>query len=260
MKPIDPSEQATWPAPVSALVDSLTAEAAELVDSLADQPACDLPILIGHERAEEWQDRFEAAVGNQPVLAYHATRLLRHEADWIRNEGLQVLTQDLIDRRVAAAASLLPDLIDTRIADGLRTTGPLNWQRGAIREGLLHVFTPLDLVEITSYGFHGLLGDWGGEAIAWTNDEGPIKEAIRSISTHATPTIIEAAVHVTAFERFAGLWPVFVGRNANLDGAAREQPLRRSVSADAVVSLITPGHSRWPANASHPWPRDDEAE
>jgi hypothetical protein len=251
MRPIDPSNPETWPPHVAALVNNLTAQATELVGSLADQPACDLPGSIGYDRSEEWQERFDSAVGDQPVLAYHATRLLRHEADWIRRDGLQILTQELIERRVTTAARLLPDLIDTSIAYGLQTTGPLGWQRGAIREGLIHVFTPLDLVDATPYGFDHLLGEWGGEAIARTNGDGTIKAAIRAISAYATPTIVEAAVHVTDFEWFAGLWPVFVGRNANMDYAAKEQPLHHPVPADGILTLISPDHPRWPDNAPH---------
>jgi hypothetical protein len=251
MKPIDPANPATWPPHVATLVDDLTSEAAELVGPLGDLPASDLPGNIGYDLAEKWQEKFDSVVGDQPVLAYHATRLLRHEADWIRSDGLHVLTQDLIERKVTAAANVLPDLIEASIAHGLRHTGPLTWQHGVIREGLVHVFTPLDLVNTAPYGFDRLLGDWGGEAIAWTNDVGAVKAAIRAISAHATPTIIEAAVHVTEFEWFAGLWPVFVGRNANMDNAAKEQPLDRSVPADRIVTLITPDHPRWPAHATH---------
>ena len=79
---IDPDDQATWPADLRT-----TLLAGRAAAPTVKRGCTDLTNLLD----------------SRPVRAYHATRLLPHEIDSVRRDGLEALTPELIERRLQDA-------------------------------------------------------------------------------------------------------------------------------------------------------------
>jgi hypothetical protein len=196
--------------------------------------------------ADEAEQRLRDALAGHELLAYHASRLLPHEADWIRTEGLRTASTGLVDRRLRGAAEHYPEMLTEDEMELLRRSGPLAWQRGAVRLGLLWVVAPHAIFE-EERGFDRLLGLWGGETIAWTNNEAAAA-VVERFTRESLPSIVQVAVALEEVPEFERLWPTAVGRFLGLPRASTEWGLRVSLGPERVVGLLHPEHPRWPSS------------
>lgn len=138
--PIDPVKRWSWPEAVHLLVKTISTR----LSPASDPSASDLSRCTTAEQDEAWEREIHMAMTERRLLAYHATRLLPEEADWISNEGILPLTKDLIDRKILGAKNIHPELIDDKLSQRLREGGPLNWQGTAdVRLGFAWTFAPL---------------------------------------------------------------------------------------------------------------------
>src|SRR5215211_481668 len=71
------------------------------------------------------------------LLAYHCTRLLAHEVEWVRREGLLPLSEDLVGRRIDTAREY--GYVDDAARDELLAAQFANVPSQRDRAGKLHV-------------------------------------------------------------------------------------------------------------------------
>lgn len=206
--------------------------------------ACDLRSQHG-DLAEKTEARLRTAlVGHEPV-AYHANRLLAHEDEAIRLRGLHVLSPELIEEKLRRAAEAYPDILSVEDVTLLRRSGPLTWGGGR-RLGLLWVVAPFSIFDDDRHGFVKLIGNWGGEAIGWTDGDAA-RELISRLNQLSLPGIVEVNVPVGDFPMWKDLWPVAVGSLLDLRHAWNEWALEVPVPAERITAIIHPGHPRWPS-------------
>lgn len=126
----------------------------------------------------------------------------------------------------------------------LRRSGPLTWGGGK-RLGLLWVVAPFSIFYGDAHGFLNLNGNWGGEAIGWTDGEAATAVLAR-LNELSFPAIVEVNVPVGDFPRWKDLWPVAVGALLDLQKPWNEWALEVPVPGDRVTAIIHPGDARWP--------------
>jgi hypothetical protein len=217
---LDLGEPGEWPGAARRVVEALAHDVAgwpEVADRDLDDPDDDgfqASDLAHHDLdyADEAEQRLRDALACHELLAFHASpsRLLPHEADWIRIEGLRTASTGLVDRRLRGAAEHYPEMLTEDEMELLRRSGPLAWQRGAVRLGLVWVVAPHAIFE-EERGFDRLLGSWGGETIGWTDNE-TAAAVVERFTRESLPSIVQVAVALEEVPEFERLWPTAVGR------------------------------------------------
>jgi hypothetical protein len=252
---IDLGNPATWPESTRTFLEEISSEVAGWREVDAETAATDLsqlalehPSDLFDPNAEDVESRFRETMGDRLVLAYHATRLLPHEFTWIRSHGLEVLSWELVERKLLAAAKRYPEILSKDGVHLLMASGPVKWQTRD-RLGGLYMVAPFSSFSRNVYGFRPLLGRWGGEAISWTEDDRsemrPAGEIVDALSVASSPAIVEFAVSPST-ATYRDFWPLAVGVLLGLDGASGEWRCERSIPADDVYSIIAPSDDRWP--------------
>lgn len=245
MDVLDLGDPLTLPDEVLAVVEELVEEVRTWPDVDADFPACDL-LSARFGYSEQVEPRLRAALDGHLFAAYHATRLLPHEIPWVESEGLRILTDDLVDEKLARAADAYPELLTDDEQAHLRRSGQINCQRTRNgRIGLLHDVTPFSIFEERPWGFLNLLRSWGGEAVGWTDND-QAGEVVARFTAESTPAIVEVAIGVGEVPRLKNLWHVPVGSLLGLPEATTGFGLEAAVPGDRVIDVIQPGDPRWP--------------
>lgn len=176
-QPLLPERPETWPD--------------ELREALTHARQWSEPWFNGHPERRGAYDRLHdfltPELQDYALRGWHCCRLRDAEADEIRTEGLQVLSEDLLLRRIDAANGA-QDLSDD-LANRLRIE---HQARNMSRSGQLWFgFSP----ELPSeHAIAPLLRYWGGEAIYWAHidEEGAAAE----LSSIGRPTLIDVWVPV----------------------------------------------------------------
>jgi hypothetical protein len=191
-----------------------------------------------------------AHLASELVLMYHGTRLLPHEVDTIRADGLRLLTDDLRRDKVDGARTHYPELLSQVEAELLLASGPLSWGiHHQVRRGELCVVAPLSIIA-GEEGMRPLLEDWGGESLAWAahdRDQAGIDcgRAIRALSKASLPSIIEVAIRGSELPATTDLWRVMVGSILVCNEPWNEWHLHTAISRQDIVDILQPGHLRW---------------
>ena len=92
MSVVDVDVQETWPVTVIEFVEHWAVQVASSTSYAAD-------LAIPLEADEE----FREILAGHELRAYHATRLLDHEGEMIRSQGLRLLTVELVEERLRMA-------------------------------------------------------------------------------------------------------------------------------------------------------------
>jgi len=122
------------------------------------------------------------------LRGWHCTRLLDTEVHKILNEGLQVLSEDLLLKRIDAAHAA--DELTNEVATRLRA-GNVAGQRN--RKGQLWFGFSSDLPDESAIS--PLLRNWGGEAMYWAHaNDGKIAPVLQNLGR---PTVIDAWVPIS---------------------------------------------------------------
>lgn len=180
---VDVDVPATWPGPLTGLVGEL-ADHARRSDH-APENYQDLD-LLSHE------DTVLAHLEGHLVRARHHTRLLDHEKDAIRAQGLRLLNAQLVNDRLDQAHALgyLTSVEHERLRTVNETVlGQRGWGKREDQVCLtLSAATQVHHID----GIHRLLTYWGGEAIYWQHCEGSpaLAGKLRSLGVPSVVTIL----------------------------------------------------------------------
>lgn len=167
------------------------------------------------------------------LLTYHATRLLPHEVDVIRAEGLQALTPGLLDRRIEEAHRL--GYLTQDEVDIMRSSNVFSRNRAAGRVGIVCSFMGRTILRHQA-DVEGLLCCWGGEAL---HGHDP---AIQRLACHLGVPSLVVLAHPTPADVTTNLFPdlvtAFRDAYTNPAGARGNVIHHGSVPADCVVEVI----------------------
>ena len=146
------------------------------------------------------------------------------------------------------ASKHYPDLLSESDITLLLCSGPLTWQKNAVRLGLLDFTTPFAVFGGEKDEFHYFIDNWGGKAIAWTQDKDSnhlrAAEVVARLSKMSTPSIIEASIDVYDIPEDNPLWPTAVGGLINC--AEPWTGWSMKVCAKSIVEVIQSDSERWP--------------
>jgi hypothetical protein len=250
MEVVDPGAPEAWPRDIYASVELLVRRCRADPSNADETPSYELRIG-SFEAADEAEREFRDLFGERCVALYHATRLLPHEQESVRDDGLVVLSIDHRSSRLDSVIQEYGEELGVERLELLRDAGPLRdsvQRRG--RLGIWHGVTPLEVAfDEAGYGMSIFLENWGGETFYWAASENErLRGVLRSLTAMSTPVIVEAAVPPMSLCSYRSLWRIFV---AQLDG--RESPwhefsVNESVSPDRVLRLIRQGDDAWPAS------------
>lgn len=223
--------QKTWPAPAVEWAQ----RHAELT---RDQPEGST-IWI---HVEEEGDAFRALLRGEKLLVYHCTRLLEHEAAWIRTEGLRPLTRALVEGRIRAAYAeghLTPGERDELLASNVFAIGAQE-----NREQQICFVAGRESFDDGYSGWESLLATWGGEAIYFTAQH--LEPRLREFGT---PTIVPAAIDLSVSWHVAPVWPslarLFIARVAGDAPIWADVFYPFAVPPVDVLDLWQPGHPEY---------------
>jgi hypothetical protein len=227
---------ATWPAP-------LLAWARRAVENRADALRDGYISGFADEDARVWDH-----IGGRGVCVYHCARLLTHEINDIRHNGLLPLSQTLVDERIRSAEQ--HGYLSKGEADECRARwSALRASQGDYRQGLLWAVAGRRVLERHGDGLSGFLRSWGGEAIFG----GPIDNS--AALAIGTPTVVAATVRPGDYSKPPGgamAWafaaalseevsPEWQGAEFSIRGAVRE-----------ITDVWTPGHPEYDRLAAFP--------
>jgi hypothetical protein len=187
----------------------------------------------------EADDRpFVDALSGAYIRCYHATRLTDRESESIRRHGLQPLTSELVQRRIAEAVA--DGYLTLSQAEALTTSGHSNDPN---RRDRLFLFTNAPVLRVP-HQVRYLLSMWGGEGInmgvGWSDEEGLL---LRSIGT---PSVVVALFDPAADEHSAhpGLVASAAARiRQRTDGTNVTCKFR--LSGDRIEAIEQPGSWFW---------------
>ncbi len=248
---VNPGDQATWPSDLRVEVERL---AGLCRDHAGNTPSTrSYELSLGHVDAEfEAEDAFRELLEVRRVVLFHATRLLPHEREAIRAEGLVVLDESHRSRRLDRVIEMYGDQVGAERLELLRHSGPLTWGSGHRmgRLGRLFGVTPMQAAfDGAGSGMTVFLEHWGGESFYGANEESAeLRHVIQDLTNLSRPAIVEFAVRATLLNTYTRLWPIFV---AQLDGWPEpwhEFSTEESVPADAVLTILDGTSERWPLN------------
>jgi hypothetical protein len=229
---IDPDDRQSWPAwlcEVIADVDARTDDA---------DATSDLPVTTEDDAA------VREALNGCRLVAYHATRLLPHEPDGIREQGLRVFGRALFDDRINAAfgaGELDAHQRDELLLAHMFAVGEVT-KRGK-RSG---VATTLGVASFDNGGWR-LLSTWGGEGIYFSGGALHLQPLLGSLGV---PAIIQVRVPIEARAQDQQCWPCLArlmlaewrGMHAGAD-LVHPNP----IPGRDVLQIWQPGHARYDA-------------
>lgn len=201
----------------------------------------DLP----EERAADYDPaiaKLEEALYGYSITGWHCTRLADEEIDNVRANGLDVLSADLVDRRISEqvlrgrlTAATGRSLISSHQANELNRCGRI-W---------FCFYPPLAAGE---HGLSRLLSYWGGEATNWAHeDNAAIASALRQLGT---PCIVEAEVPLAWLPDRWRVATSLVRRDLKFHG----EHVTESVRVEHFSLRPIPGHC---IRAIHQFPNPD---
>lgn len=249
---IDVDDPSTWPSEVRDLVDEYAGAVRNWSEYSPGRASSDFARM---DLSGDMERGFRDAIGAQPVMLFHATRLMEHEIAAIRTNGLAPLDEDLHADRIRQVAARVPGALSESEVELLTSSGPLHWddpQRTRLGQSWF-----VTRAALTDSGLDEIFGRWGGEAISWAahgdDDAAPRCEAvIDRLSAISHPAVVTVAVDSQRVVRWKSLWPPFVGQLLG-DPPDGEWLVDDGLPV-AVADVVTPGAPGWDER----WSRRDQ--
>ncbi len=191
--------------------------------------------------ATEDEDSFRALLRGHPLRAFHATRLLDHEVEGIRDQGLLVASQDLVRARLSAAYEA--GALDDELRRLLLTSNVFHEGDARYRSGQVCLILGRRTFDHSPHGVGPLMSEWGGELITMSRGGAVLRPRLRRLGT---PAIVVVRVELSESWRihscFPSLHKLFVGRLLELQELGADVFLRRPVPSKDVLDIWQPGH------------------
>ncbi len=233
---VDADDSATWPQPLADLVHRLADDARraghdpEFYQDLS---------LHGHE------DTVFQHLSESLVRARHSTRLLDHEKNAIRAQGLRLLTADLVNDRLDQAHAL--GYLSAAEHETLRAKNCMAPEVRTMgrREGQVCLTLSTAAMVHHSDGLYRLLSCWGGEAIYWQHCESDrdLAPELRSLGAPAVVTaLLDFTVPGEGLHRvFPSVLHVLVGKALGWEPADADVFYRAPIPPHRIESIVSPG-------------------
>lgn len=200
---------------------------------------------------ESWQDvPLRDWVENEfldlGVVAYHCTRLTVHEVEDVTRHGLRPLSPDLVSSRVRAAhtAGELSDSL-------MRAIDASHWAHKPNRVGQIAFLGSRAPFRHRRHTVHYLLGEWGGEAVAFALERTPFQQDLQRIGTPSivVVTLDQSTVHRVSPDLLTVAWKAM----NEPDDVDCEIVVKGSVPSNTVREVVQPGTTKWLAYFGEDW-------
>jgi hypothetical protein len=257
MQLIDADCESTWP---KALLRGLDARRQALADFQAERARIDRAAEDDvHLRIERPSNPNQAAwdgalalakctTASSYLLGFHATRLLNYEIEDIRQRGLEVLSADLLRRRLLRAQGV-GALTGGQVALLLARHQAADDNR---RARTAFFFTR---AQLSDAGLDRLCGSWGGEALYNSHEDDP--ETGPLLKSFGSPCIVVAAVRVADIEerfeidyRLVNVWcrrrGIITERRPDFGGV-----VHTPTPAESILRIVRPGDPEFRALTKH---------
>lgn len=172
------------------------------------------------------------------LLVYHATRLLPHEKEDILENGLQFLTEELVERKIRKAVH--HGYLTAKIGEELRHGSTLKTRPEEQRANQICFVVGKSPFEHEEPGLSNLFDIWGGESINYTCTGDNHMSCLKEIGE---PAVIRALVPITP-QSSVDIYPeltvsfieAFRGRIASSDLFLNNE----SISANDILGILSP--------------------
>jgi hypothetical protein len=222
--------------------DSWPGDVAETVQEQAERLAGTTEYAGDLELSYDDEDTFVDLLAGRRLRMYHCTRLLDVEVDAVREQGLRVLSRELMADKIRAAVDV----------------GALTAAEGE-QLGRAHVFAvgehdnrdqrvclvlsarPLDS---KPHGVRPLMRTWGGEALSMSSGALAWRDRLEQLGR---PTVVVVDVRLTAgagHSVYPGVLKTFVGAALGLEVGA-DVHYRAAVPGSSVVEVWRPGDASY---------------
>lgn len=249
MQIIDVDCPETWPAGIR---DSVR----QAIRSGATRTEYPIDLRFGDKEEESFPRLFEGYL----LRAYHCTRLLKHEVEAIRSQGLRRLTESLIRERLERAhevdavsreemQALLGAHLFARRDDDKCLTRYYSEQRHS-RENKLCLVLSRTVFDDKAHSCEPLLSNWGGEGIYFFCG----KEREPKLRKIGTPTIVSAALDIAAVQTwtFPSLLKNFAAKALGLEGLGADVFYLGDVPPDHILDFFHPGMAEYDRHVELP--------
>ncbi len=222
---VDIDDPSSWPAHFAERVHELANDHRGSTDEVSD-------LQVDHHEAE-LMGELEGCL----LRAYHCTRLLDHEQQDIRDQGLRLYDDHLVRNRLDAALRHGHLIQDEHAQLLARAT------YGQRRVGTVCMIIGRSAFENHAHQLRRLLATWGGEGIyiGHENGQGPLYSRLRKLGR---PTIVIAHVDLAAAGRprvWPGIAKVFVGAALDLVDPNAQVTCSVAIPPAAIERLVLPG-------------------
>ena len=190
------------------------------------------------------ENDFRSLLSGWLVRVYHATRLLDHEDQTIRQQGLRLLSVELVEERINAAFD--HSCISEEERDQLHASHVYAIDEEKDRDGKLCFIFPASMMADPFSGINPLLGIWGGEGISMFGDTRGQTERLARLGR---PSLVVATVDLSGglpgLFVHPGALKMFMGRLLNLKGHGAEVHSRTPVPPRHIEAIWHPGDAEY---------------
>jgi hypothetical protein len=238
MEAMEVDDPGSWPQPIYQYVEKRSEELAGTSESMLD-----LPI----DPVEDSQ--FARLFNGLLLLPYHCTRLLPHEVESVRREGLAPLTEDLVRRRIEEAH--LHTAINEAERDRLLDGHIFATNEADHRAGQVWFFLSRHTLDLRWNSIWRFVEFWGGEGIYWNFERTNMEDRIR---TMGKPTVVRAGLKATTMEPGAirSLLKPFVGRFLGFEDHDSEVCSHEAIPGDQIFDIWQPGKPEYDKHENLP--------
>src|ERR1700733_12084845 len=238
---IDVDDLATWPEPLSELVGNQLMALEGTPDHASDL------------RPSDWvKPKLLDVLRGRQLVAYHCTRLLPHELEMVRTQGLRELSPELVQDRlqrardVGALSESQFELLTRSHVFSVRDDSAQS------RRGLVCVVIGRSLFDDEPRACRPLLSTWGGECLYMA--DGPQWESVRRCCQKlGLPALVGLRLDVSSLERSGpSLDKVLIGRALGLKKPWADGFIRGSVRRDQIDAVWQPGDAEYDRHGGLP--------
>lgn len=172
------------------------------------------------------------------LLVYHATRLLPHEKDDIRTNGLQVLTGELVTRKIREAVRY--EYLTEEIGEELRCGSTLRTQPEEKRANKICFVLGKSPFEKEHSGLSNLFDIWGGESINYTDAGDKYMSCLKKIGE---PAVVKALLPITAHSSvhiYPALTSAFIMTFRGENPSGELQLENESIPPKCILDILRP--------------------